>query len=209
MRRLLALGLLATGCTDVPASGPHYDSVRDRLSETSISLFVRDEASSGAVTTRRLAHDGWIDGTKNLTIERGYVRASLTPRGQLEIEQLEIEIAPLALDNMFDRPAQLQNLVLRLAAPVRGDVVWTSDDDATATLGMAFDFGGALAFAEDEPFPLATQHLLPESVELVLTGSDGDVAASMDLAPGGELWNWSDLVQLTELAVSVTAKTVY
>jgi hypothetical protein len=207
MRYLFALTLLATACADVPRNGFSYDSVRDRMSDVPLSLYVRDEVSFGAVTTQRRAHDGWLGGPTKLTVERGYVRAALDDNGQLSIQQLEIEIAPLTLDGMFDRPARMHDMRLRLTALSHGDVEWKSEDEASATLPMMFDFGGAIAFDSDEPFPLATQHLPRATVEVVLTGSGEHVAASLGVEPPGALWNWADLVQLTELSLSVNAET--
>ena len=43
MRYLLALTLVAAACTDVPSSGLHYDSVRDRLTDRPAWLYVHDD----------------------------------------------------------------------------------------------------------------------------------------------------------------------
>jgi hypothetical protein len=213
MRILVILLLFATACMDVPLSGPRYDSVRERLSEVSTSLYVRDDASSGAIGARRRGSDGWIVGGTDLAIERGYVRAAITDssqlddRDQLEITQLEIALAPITLDAVFNRPAQLQDVTLRLTKPARGEAAWTSSDAATATLMMQFDFGWKIAFDGGEAYPLATQHLPLESVDVVLTGSGDHVGAWLDLEAAGQLWNWADIVQITDLSLSVRADT--
>src|SRR5690349_4032570 len=141
MRYLLALTLFAAACTDVPSSGLHYDSVRDRLSDRPVWLYVHDEASSGTITARRWSGERWIVRTSSIPVEHGHLRAAIDDSGQLEVEQLEIAVAPFVLEGMFDTPAELENVVLRLAEPVRAKVAWTSSDEAVATLPMVFDVG--------------------------------------------------------------------
>lgn len=207
MRYLLVLVLATTACTDVPLGGPHYDSVLARLAEVPTSLYVHDEASSGTVTARRRGGDGWIAGSTTLAIEHGYLRAALDDDGRLAIDQLEIAIAPIALDGVFERPAQLQDVRVRLREPVRGDVTWTSVDDASATVDMAFDLDWAITFAGDDPYPLATQHISVDAVAVELGGYGDHVDARLTIDASGELWSWADLVQITDLALSVTAET--
>src|SRR5262245_44708497 len=105
MRYLLALMLFTAACAGVPASGQHFDSVHDRLSEEPIWLFVHDDVSSGLVTGRRLGTDGWTTSTTKFGLEHGHLRATLGDDGQLAIDELEIAIAPIVLERMFDRPA--------------------------------------------------------------------------------------------------------
>lgn len=207
MRCLLVLTVLAAGCTGVPVNGPHYDSARERLSTVPTSLYVHDEASTGMVTARRRGHDGWRSAQTELAVQHGYVRAAVDDNGQLAIDQLDIAIAPITLDGMFGKPAQLQDVRLRLVEPARGEVTWTSADDATATLAVAFDFDWAIAFDGGEAFPLATQHLPPTTIDVVLAGNGEHVGAWLDLDAVGELWNWAGLVQISELALSVRAET--
>src|SRR4029079_10711191 len=117
MRYLLALTLFAAACTDVPSSGLHYDSVRDRISDRPAWLYVRDEASSGTITARRWSGERWIVRTSPIPVEHGHLRAAIGDNGQREVEQLEIGVAPFMLEGIFDTPAELRNVVLRLAAP--------------------------------------------------------------------------------------------
>lgn len=206
MRYLIALMLCTAACTGVPSNGPYYDSVRDRLADTAW-LFVHDEASSGAVTTRCRVHDDWITATSGFEIQRGYVRAGLDESGQLVIDQLEIEIAPIRVERVFGRSTQLQDVNLRLAAPVRGQTQWTSEDEASATLPMTFDVGSAIAFDGGEPLPLATRRMPPRNVEVVLAGDGDHIAASIEIDARGELWSWEDVVLVTEVSLSLTAET--
>jgi hypothetical protein len=207
MKYLIVISLFATACTDVPLNGPHYNSVRERLSAAPTSLFVHDEASSGAITARRRGSDEWIVGTTGVTIERGYVRAGIDANGQLEIDQLEVALAPITLDGVFAKPAVLQDVVLRLAEGVHSEATWASPDAARATLQMELAFDWAIAIDGGEPYPLASQRMPLQHVDVVLTGDGDHVDAFIDVDAAGELWNWADIVQITALDLSLTAAT--
>jgi hypothetical protein len=209
MRYLLLLTLATAACTDVPSSGLQYDSVRERLADRPTSLYVHDEASSGAVTARRWERDAWITTTTPLAIPRGHMRAAIDDSGALTIDQLEIAVGPVTMDRIFGKPAQLQNVALRLAKPLLSDTAWTSDDDATATLTMVFDFNWSIAFDGGRPFTLPTQRLPPESVHVELAGDGDHVRVLLDIDASGELWNWNDLVQITDVSISLSAETAY
>src|SRR5574338_882968 len=207
MRSILTLAVLATACTGLPSSGPHHDSVLERMSDVPTSLYVHDEASSGAITARRLGGDGWITGTTPLTIDHGYMRAAVGADGELEITQLDLAIAPIAIEGVFQKSARLQDVRVQLSKPAHGDVVWTSADDATATVEMAFDLDWALVLGDEEPYPLATQHLNTVTAAIVLGGQGDHVAARLDVDSTDELWNWADLIQFTGLSLSLDAET--
>jgi hypothetical protein len=208
MRTLIAFTLFAAACTNVPSnSGPSYDSVRERLAATPASLFIHDETSTGMVTAQRRVQTGWTTGTTALTIDHGYVHAGLDDTGALAIDQLELALAPISLDGVFAKPTELQRVILRLAAPARSSMAWTSADDATTTIPLALDFDWWIAIDGGAPVPLATQHLPTENVSVVLGGSGDHIEASIDLDASGVLWNWADLVQITELQLSLAAET--
>jgi len=207
MRYLIVITLFATACTDVPLNGPHYNSVRERLSAAPTSLYVHDETSSGAITARRRGSDDWIVGKTDVTIERGYVRARIDSDGQLSIDQLEIAVAPIALDGVFAKPAELQDVVLRLTDGVRSEATWASPDAARATLAMELAFDWAIAIDGAEPYPLASQRMPLQRVDVVLAGDGDHVDAFIDVDAAGELWNWADIVQITGLELALTAAT--
>lgn len=209
MRYLVLLTVVAAACTDVPSSGLHYGSVRERLADRPTSLYVHDEASSGAITARRHDRDAWITSTTPLAIPYGHMRAAIDDSGNLTIDQLEIAVAPIAMDRMFDKPAQLQSVSLRLAKPLLSETAWTSADDATATLTMVFDLNWAIAFDGGRPFTLPTRRLPPESVHVVLAGDGDHIKVLLDIEASGELWNWADRVQITEVSLSLSAETAY
>lgn len=209
MRKLLALTLFATACTNVPVNENSYDSVRQRLTETPTSLYVHDETSSGSITARRRVGDGWDNGTTGLKIERGYVRAALDANGELAIQRLELDLAPIQL-GLFEKPAELKDVHVRLSKPVQSAVVWGSDDEATSIVAMPFEFDWSIKFADaTEPYPLATQMLAPSSVAFVLGGDGDHVTARIDIDASGELWNWADILQMTDISMSLDAETAY
>lgn len=207
MRLTLMLALLATACTGLPSSGPHHDSVLERLSDEPTSLYVHDEASSGTITARRLGGDGWITGTTPLTIDHGYMRAEVGADGQLEIAQLDLALAPIAIEGVFQKPARLEDVHVQLVKPARGALAWSSADDATATVEMAFDLDWALVLGDEEPYPLATQHLNPVAATIALGGHGDHVTARLAIDSNDELWNWADLIQFTGLSLSLDAET--
>lgn len=207
MRCLLLLALAATACTDIPFNGPHYDSVRERLTDAPASLYVRRDASSGAITARRRDRDGWSSGTAAVAIEHGYVRAEIDDSGRIAVGELEIALGPIALDGVFSKPAELRDVHARLTDRVAADPTWTSADRAVATFAMTFDFDWSISFDGGEPYPLATQQLPPVDVDVVLDGDGDHVEASIDIAAAGELWSWADLLEVTELSLSLDAET--
>ena len=72
---------------------------------------------------------------------------------------------------------------------------------------MALDLGWAIAFDGGHVYRIPTQHLPPGSVEVVLSGSGAHVAATLEVRAAGELGDWADLLQITKLALSLTAET--
>lgn len=207
MRSVLALAVFAAGCTGLPENGPHHDSIYERLSEAPAWLFVRSEMSSGTAIARRRGAEGWHSELTDVAVQRGYVRTAIDDSGQLEITELEIAFAPITLDGMLGKPAQLEDVQLRLAHPVHGEATWRSEDDVSATFAASFDFGGAIALDGAEAVPLVTAHLPPVTIDVALYGVGDHVAASLDVEATGELWDWGNAVQLTELALAVTAET--
>lgn len=207
MRKLLAVALFMTACTDVPINGPTYDSVRDRLTEVPTSFYVHDESSTGTITARERAGDGWRSADAQLVIQRGYVRAAIDETGDFAVQRLELDLAPIQL-GLFERPAELRDVHVRLNKPVHAPVNWTSDDNGTTTLSMPFEFDWSIKFqGDDEPFPLATQQLATTTVNVALSGSGDHVGAAIDISGSGELWNWADLLQMTDITVALDAQT--
>jgi hypothetical protein len=200
--------LVAAACSGVPDSGPErYDSVRERLSAVSTWLYVHREASAGVLSARLRGRADRLADRTALAIEHGHVRAALDDHDRLAITRFEVALAPVRLGDVLGRTAELRDVQLRLVEPVAIDAVWTTDDDATATLAMRFDIGWAIAFDGGQPTPMPTQHLAPQQVDVALGGTGDRVAASFEIDAAGELWSWAGAVDMTELALSVSASS--
>ena len=209
MRTLLALTLAAAGCTSTAASGgADYDSVRDRLEDGTTRLFVGPAGSTGTITARRWTSSGWIEGNTPITIESGEVAAKVDANGVLTLDTLIVDFAPIEIpEEVFKKPAQLDDVKISLTKPASAPAVWTSEDDATATLTLDLDFDWLIAINGGKT-PLGTQHLPPVTIDVVLTGGGDHVDAALTLRASGELWNWAGLLEMTELELSLSAATL-
>ncbi len=207
MRTLLALTLFAAACTNT-AGGSDYDSVRDRMSDGPTQLLVGSAASSGSITARRWTPSGWVEGETPLTIESGGLSAKVDSHGALRIEYFEVNLAPIDIpEDVFKKPAQLDDVRVSLTKPVSAEMAWTSDDDASATFTLDLDFNWSIAVGGGKT-QLATQHLPPIMIDLALTGGGDHIDASVSMQANGELWNWADLLKMTKLELSLSAATV-
>jgi len=210
MRRLALFAfLVAAGCatSSAPDGAPVYSSVKDRLAHPT-RLYIGAGTSTGAITAERYTHDGWVSGTTPLSIAHGEVDGSLDKTGKLEIAQLEVDVDPIAIpDSVFGKPAQLENVRVVLSQPSLADVIWSSDDDAEATLTLALDLNWSIA-VNGQSSQLGTQHLPPVVMHLMVTGAGDHVDAALSLDATGTLWNWADLFKLTELELSLAAGSV-
>ena len=209
MRFLLALTLFASACTSDPPTGDAgYDSVRDRLSDGPTRLFVGQDASSGSITARRWTTNGWLEGVTAVTVEAGELSAKVDARGTLTVDKLVIELAPIEIpEDVFKKPAQLDDVRISLATPASAMATWAGDDDATATLTMMLDFDWAIRVNGGKT-PLATQHLPPIMIDVALTGAGDHVDAAMSVHAAGELWNWAGLLEMRSLDLTLAAGTV-
>jgi len=209
MRILLALTLFAAACTsNPPAGGPSYDSVRDRLSDGPTRLFIGGDGSSGSIQARRWTQDGWVDGTTPVTIDSGELSAKVDSHGTFTLDKLVVGLAPIDIpEEVFKKPAQLDDVTVTLTAPASAAAQWSGDNDATATLPVTLDFDWAIRVNGGKT-PLATQHLPAITIDLMVTGAGDHVDAAISLHAMGELWNWAGLLEMTSLDLSLAAGTV-
>ncbi|HEY5928515.1 MAG TPA: hypothetical protein VIV11_42805 [Kofleriaceae bacterium] len=209
MRILLASTLLVGACaSNPPAGGEQYDSVRDRLSDGQTRMFVGSEGSSGNITARRWTQSGWVEGVTPVTIDGGELSAKVDAAGTLKLDTFVVELAPIDIpEEVFKKPAQLDDVQVSLREPTSVQLAWTSDDDATATVTLALDFDWAIRVNGGKT-PLGTQHLPPVMVDVALTGAGDHIDASISLAATGELWSWAGLLEMTSIELSLAAGTV-
>jgi len=209
MRFLLASTLFAAACTsNPPAGGSDYESVRDRLSAGPTRLFVGGEGSTGSISARRWTQNGWLEGVTPVTIDSGELSAKVDSHGALVLDKLLVGLAPIEIpEDVFKKPAQLDDVKVTLTKPTSASAQWTSDDDATVTLPVALDFDWAI-HVNGGKTPLATQHLPQIMLDVALTGAGDHIDASISLHAMGELWNWADLLEMTSLDLSLAAGTL-
>jgi hypothetical protein len=209
MRTFLALTLFAAACTNSGVGGDgSYDSVRDRLSDGPTRLSIGSTESSGSITARRWSTSGWLEGVSAVTIDSGVVSASVDARGALNVDKLEVYLGSIPLpDDVFKKPAQLDDVQMRLLNAASAEAQWASADDATAqlTLDLAFDWSIQI---DGKKTPLGRQKLPPVVIDLALTGGGDHIDASVTLDANGQLWNWADLIQMTSLELTLAAATV-
>lgn len=209
MRTFLALTLFAAAaCTSNAPAGSSYDSVRDRMSDGPTRLYVGPAGSTGSITARRWTPSGWVEGVTPVTIESGELAAKIDARGKLTLDTFAVGLAPIDVpEDVFKKPAQLDDVRVTLTKPTSADVTWTSDDDATATLTLDLDFDWSIVVNGGKT-PLGTQHLPPVTIDVTLTGGGDHVDASISMQANGELWNWAGLLEMTALELSLAAETV-
>lgn len=209
MRMLLASTMVLAACTTAaPTTESGYDSVRDRLEDGPQRLFVGSEGSTGTVTARRWTDAGWVEGITPLAITSGEVRAKVDSRGKLGLDAFEVAVGPIDIpEEVFNKPAQLQDVKVKLASMVSADTHWTSDDEATATLKLKLDLEWSIAINGGRT-PLGTQHLPEITVDMTLVGDGDHVDATFGLAAAGELWSWAGLIEMTKLELALSAETL-
>jgi hypothetical protein len=208
MRILLASTLFTAACTaGSPAGGPTYDSVRDRLADGPTRLYVGTDASTGTITARRYTPSGWQEGSANVAIDGGELFVEIDAAGKLAMNELTVSLAPIEIpDEVFGKPAQLDDVRFSLAKPATADAQWAGDDDATATFTVDIDFDWAIAINGGKT-QLATQHVSPVTAAVALTGAGDHVDASLSLRASGKLWNWAGLLEMTEVELALSAAT--
>lgn len=171
-------------------------------------LYVGSAGSTGSITARRWTSAGWVEGVTPVTIESGELAARVDARGTLTLDKLDVSLAPIDIpEDVFKKPAQLDDVRFTLTKPTSADVQWTGDDDATATLTLDLDFDWSILINGGKT-PLGTQHMPPVTIDVTLTGGGDHVDASLAMQANGELWNWAGLIEMTALELSLAAETV-
>jgi hypothetical protein len=201
--------VLATACTSAPPAGePIYSSVRDRLTKEPGRLFIGGEGSTGLISAERYTHDGWVAGTTPLTITNGELVGNVDRNGQLVVTGFGVGVDPIEIpESVFGKPAQLKDIRVTLTNRPVALTTWTDDDDASASVMLDLDLAWSIA-VEGGVAPLGTQHLPPIRVDVNLSGGGDHIDGTIVLDAKGELWSWAGLMKLTELQLSLAARTV-
>lgn len=181
--------------------------MRERLMAQT-HLFVATQDSAGTITARRRLTTGWAEGLAKLRIEGGELVVSTDEDDNLVINALELAFQAVTIPpSVLGREAQLTDLHLRLTAPTHAMSTWDGDADARATAPLDLELSWSLAF-DDTRLPLGIPRLplLPASLHFV--GDGVQIAAEIRVHAPGELWNWADLVKLSDLELALRAKTL-
>lgn len=210
MRSLGMVLVLASGCA-IGGSNEVPDAprtVHERLAAASTRLFISGVGSTGELTAQRKGSDGtWISGMSDLSIANGELFAKADDK-MLTASTFDLSLNDIDLpESVFGKPAQLQNVRVVLAKPATGMAVWSDDDTATATLPMQLDLSWGIAI-DGTSTMLGTQHFPEFPLDVTVSGAGDHVDATFGLHAQGTLWSWANLVQLTELDLSLVGATV-
>ncbi|HEX2692089.1 MAG TPA: hypothetical protein VHN14_36015 [Kofleriaceae bacterium] len=204
---LLLFPILIAACTSTTL-GPfdaEPSSLRERLA-TKTHLLVIPNDGAGVVTARHRTRTGWSQSLVNLAVDRGGLIANTDRSGNLALGALEFGFQPVTIPpSLFGREAQLTNLHLQLVEPTRVMTTWNGDDDAQVTAPLGFELSWSLVI-NDTQVPLGAPRLPPIPVRLQLTGDDSRIAAEVRVHAPGELWNWADLLTLSDFDLTLGAQ---
>jgi hypothetical protein len=208
MKSTCALILLAACAATPPSSeAPSFASVHARLAAAPTQLFVSTTLDAGTLGAEHYTGSGWQSGSASLSIASGAFVASIDGSGELVAATFDVSFDPIDVpESVFGSPAQLTNVQLQLPTPTSAAATWSDADDATATVPVELSLSWALS-VNGGTLPLGAQALPAMPLDIALSGDGATVTAALALHGSGELWQWADLLKLTELDLTATAET--
>lgn len=198
----LLLSILSA-CTTATPGEPVPETLHARLA-TPTRLLIAPGASTGAITVGHYAEGGWQRTRVALPIETGAVTAMRDARDRLVVTEFGLGLAPLALPAA--NATQLSHVRLELSAPAIADTAWRDVDSASATTSLALALHWQLT-VDGASSPLSDQAFPAVPLELALDGDGTGATGALTIAAPGKLWSWASLVELDDLALSLTAAT--
>ena len=201
--------IFLAACAASPSSdsSPGFASVRARLEAEPTQLFVATAIDAGTLGAEHYTSAGWQSGSATLSIQSGAVVASLDASGRLAVSTFDVAFDPIDVpESVFGSPAQLTNVELRLPAPATAAATWSDANDAAATVPLQLSLAWSLT-VNGGSVPLGAQLLPAIPLDVALSGDGATVAASLVMQASGELWQWADLLKLTELDLEASAAT--
>lgn len=179
--RFLAFALTVTGCgASVPID--HDDS------PTEWTIAAPD--SAGTIVAAHRVSGGWSDQSTVLAITGGHIIAS--DADSSVIEELALSVGPIEVPpTVLGYPVQFTDIELTLEQPTtlspRGEVqlalTWSLTNHGVTS-------------------PLGAPKLPPFPAEVIFDNN----AARLTLALPGEVWQWADLVRLSDLELAIVAR---
>jgi hypothetical protein len=207
MRAGVSLLVLLAACKPEPATGPEAPAtVRDRLAAPT-QLVVSASQSHGSIVASRYSSGAWRSQEVPLAVDMGDLTATADRNGVLTVSSLELAIAPIEIPStVLGHAATLTQLRLGLVAPVSLPATWSDDDQAHAAASLELQLSWSLT-VDGTALPLGAPKLPPIPVTVDVSGDGGFVMAQADANAPGDLWNWADLVKLSNLSLSLDAST--
>ncbi|MCX5746993.1 MAG: hypothetical protein NT062_31370 [Proteobacteria bacterium] len=204
MRPIMILLGFLTACASATRvdEPPPIVSVREHL-ESPTRLHAAT-GTSGAITARRWARDGWLSADVPIVLEHGAIDAVVDRDGRLTLTDLELDLAPIEIPaNAVGTAARLDHLRLTpITLPLPATTMWTGDDRAVATTALDLELAWAVTI-DDATTTLGPQHLPPIIATFTIGGSDGEVDVTVDLSFAGPLWSWFGIIELADLRLQV------
>jgi hypothetical protein len=195
--RLVLLASTLVACTWVSPSDD--SSARDRLSHGPARLTVGPTNQAGDVLARRKVRNSWLENHASVSVEGGTLELSADDAGMLHVDDLQLISAPIDLpEDLFDRPAQLRDVVVSLHSPASAVAHWSGDNEAVADVELSLDLDWTIVL-DGKPSPLGTAHLSPTPMTLFVGGDGQHVATSFAVHARGTLWSWAELLEITGL----------
>lgn len=207
MKSTCTLILLAACAASPTPDSPPFASVQARLAAAPTQLFVATTLDAGTLGAEHYTGSGWQSGSASLSISSGAFVASIDGGGALVVSTFDVAFDPIDVpESVFGSPAQLTNVQLQLPAPASAAATWSDADDATATVPVELSLAWALS-VNGGTLPLGAQALPTMPLDVALSGDGATVTAALTLQANGELWQWADLLKLTELDLAASAET--
>ena len=126
---------------------------------------------------------------------------------EVALSALALELQTITIPaTVIGHEAELIRPRLDLTAPVELAATWSGDDDATVDATLALGLSWSLT-VDGVGLPLGAPSLPPLPVKLTLSGDGLRVTAELRVHAPGELWNWADLIKLSDLELVLGAGT--
>ena len=204
MRALVLLPVLVVACTSTAPTEPV--SMRDRLTAET-HLFVTPGDSAGAITAQLWTTTGWEDGVVDLQLAGGELVTHAAPGGAIALTSVEFELQTIEIPaTLTGHAASLTRPRLELTAPATAAATWTGDDSADVEVDLALQLSWSLT-VDGVGVQVGAPHLPPLPVKLALSGDGARVSADLRIHVAGELWDWANLVKLSDLVLVLGADT--
>lgn len=208
MRFAALLLALLSACNSQLADSinPPPDSLHDQLVEEPTRLLMTPD-SFGSIVAERWSSDGWQAGAVELTITDGELVAHLDDANQLVVETFKLGFGTIDIPStVIGTATQLTDVrvVLENASPAQP--AWPDSDTLQATTNLDLGLSWSL-HTDTSSVPLGVQHLhLP--LQLQVTGNGRSAQATLGIVSTGDVWQWADLVKLSDLQLTLQAATV-